>query len=768
LQTGVVSNKAELFALEEIIKPVIQECSWASIKPNFALTLNDGSSRIIDFAIVTERSHIAIEIDGYAYHAEGAISRHKFDDHLDRQNELILQGWAVLRFSFDQTQRETERCRDQLRRLLVDDDLLHRNFSRTETQPTAIQVEALAALAASRAIGRLKGVVALPTGTGKTILSALDAKLVGGRVLFVAHNNEILRQAARAYSKVFGDTAVGFINSTEEHGPDKDLVFANVASFRLGERLEQFARDHFSYVVIDEFHHGAAPSYQKLLKHFQPKFFLGLTATPERTDKQDVISLLDGNLIFSITTAEAIDRGYLVPFCYYGLKDNIDYSEIAHNGYRYEVSDLEKALLIPKRDEAIFNKFNEYAKGSKTIGFCVSIKHADRMAEFFSERGVPSVAIHSGLSLDERSIRINQFERGEVRCVFTRDLFNEGVDVPDTDALLFLRPTESRIVLTQQLGRGLRISPGKKSVRVLDFIGNYKGAERLPEIIQSIAGPIEDEENRRGAKPILIYDNGCQIYFEAEVIENIVVTSISGINPLYYFERIAARSQKLERPLSPLDIYLLLEDAMVSAISACGGYRAFAEKMNSVENEIEVIDVEFSSIDFSKIIEETSTAEDLASIGAVALDILDRIAQSMFKMPVNPTRKYGVNLAWDVHDLCVELVETLAPMCLMKNNVKAFSAKYDLVLDTKDVKMIDEVQNFLLFISGNSVRRDSFAQTNYIRSEVSNLLALPQSVISSVDPMEASVVALERLLDRRSLTWLVDLLDLTSYRSVDL
>lgn len=768
MQSGEVSNFAEHFALQEIIRPVIQESGWEKIIPNYAVTLEDGSTRFIDFAIISERSKIAIEIDGYAYHAEGTITRNKFDDQLNRQNELILQGWALLRFSFDQTQQETQRCRDQLRRLLIDDELLHRNFSRAETQPTAIQIEALAALAACRAEGIRKGLVALPTGTGKTILSALDAKIVGGRVLFIAHNNEILRQAARAYSKVFGTNEVGFINSNEEHAPNKDLIFANVASLRKNGCLDQYARDHFSYVVVDEFHHGAAPSYQRLLTHFDAKFFLGLTATPDRTDRQDVIALLDGNLIFSISTAEAIDRGFLAPFTYYGLKDNIDYAEIKHNGYRYDPSDLEKALLIPKRDNAIFEKYQALAQGAKAIGFCISIKHAERMAEVFTERGIPSVAIHSGLNREERAIRIRRFEQGDIRCAFTRDLFNEGVDVPDTDALLFLRPTESKIIFIQQLGRGLRISPGKKSVRILDFIANYKGADRIPELIQSIAGTINNDDGHKGGKPELIYDNGCRIYFDSEVIDNLVLPSVSATNPTYYFEKIASRCDKLGRPLSPIDLYLLLGDALGSAIDTSGGYSRFTERMNNVEEDLEVVDVEFSAIEFSKAIDRATSIEDLANIGAIALDILDQITEVMTSMPVAPTRKKGINIVWDVHELCTELVKILAPMCLIKTNVTAFAGEFKAETNEQTMQSIESVENFLSFLAKNSVRRDSYAQTNYIRSEGINLLVLPKAVLSSANPESASVVALERILDRRSLTWLTDLLDLTSYRSVDL
>lgn len=768
MQEGIVGNYAEQLALETVIRPAIQESAASCIHPNHGVTLRDGKTRFIDFAIITQQSRIAIEIDGYTYHAEGAITRHEFDDQLSRQNELVMSGWAVLRFSFDQIKSNPDKCQDQLRRLLIDDDELHRNFSRRSTTPTAIQTEALLALQKCRTNGHKKGLVALPTGTGKTILSALDAKRVGGRVLFVAHNNEILRQAANAYRRVFQDPSVGFINSSEDHNPDRDLVFANIASLRSGGRLQKLPKDHFGYIVIDEFHHGAAPSYKELLTYFEPDFLIGLTATPERTDKKDVVALLDSNLVYQITSSEAISRGFLAPFTYYGLRDNIDYTQIRHNGYRYDIGDLEKLLLVPKRDEAIVTKFLELSPKAKAIGFCVSIKHADRMAEVFAASGIPSTSIHSGLTKEERARRISSFEAGEILCAFTRDLFNEGVDVPDTDALLFLRPTESKIIFTQQLGRGLRISPGKKCVRVLDFIGNYKGAEDIPGFVRSIASQTDETDAALQAKPEYVYDNGCRILFADEVIESLVLPNQFHNSPAYFFEKIASKSDKLDRPLTPIDLFMLLGDAMAPTVAACGDYAGFVKRINEIDGDLEIIDEAFSEAEFMRSANMCDTPFYwLDSLQLISIQ-LERLIDIMKGMSQKTSHERAVNIIWDAHDVCVELVKLLSPLCMIRNNIKIHKSEAGGHAPIIELFDLSSCNNFFLFLSSSSIRRDSFAQTNYLKSEGAFILAIPALLSGGGDVEESAINLLDRLLDNKSLVWLMDFHDLTSYRSIDM
>ena len=204
-----------------------------------------------------------------------------------------------------------------------------------------------------------------------------------------------------------------------------------------------------------------------------------MTATPNRTDRKPILKLVDNNLIYQITQREAIERGFLCPFCYYALKDNINYSNIRHNGFRYYLDDLNRLLIIKRRDQAIIKKYKSLIDGVKAIAFCVSIQHTIRASNHFNDEGIPSVAIHSGLTNEQRKKHIRNFREGKYQIAFVRDMFNEGIDFPEVGALLFLRPTESKIIFTQQLGRGLRIYPGKENVKVLDFIGNFINNEKI-------------------------------------------------------------------------------------------------------------------------------------------------------------------------------------------------------------------------------------------------------------------------------------------------
>lgn len=236
--------------------------------------------------------------------------------------------------------------------------------------------------------------------------------------------------------------------------------------------------NEFDYIVIDEVHHGQAPTYQSILRYFKPNLFmLGLTATPDRTDRKDIFQLFDYNKVFEYTLNDAIDNGFLVPYTYYGLTDNIDYSNIRYNGNKYKVEDLDRALIIPERNERIFEEYIKKGNGNKALGFCCSIKHANEMAELFNSKGIPAVAITS--ETPDREKVIKDFRQNAYTVAFTVDLFNEGIDFPDLRVLLFLRPTESKTIFTQQLGRGLRLCGGKGNVVVIDFIGNYKKANLI-------------------------------------------------------------------------------------------------------------------------------------------------------------------------------------------------------------------------------------------------------------------------------------------------
>lgn len=337
--------------------------------------------------------------------------------------------------------------------------------------PHPIQQRALDALKATRRQGYTAGLVVLATGLGKTWLSAFDSELFE-RVLFVAHREEILTQAMATFRCIRPNSRLGRYNGVDKD-VDADVLFASIQTLGRSAHLRHFAPDAFDYVVVDEFHHAAAPTYKKLIGHFTPRFLLGLTATPERTDGGDLLALCQENIVFRCDVFEGIEAELLAPFRYFGVPDEVDYEQIPWRSSAFDEEKLTQALATQARAQNAFEQMQEHG-GSRAIGFCCSRLHADFMAAFFAERGLRAASVHSG---DKSAPRVRSLERlqaGELDVVFAVDMFNEGVDVPEIDTVLMLRPTESAIVWMQQFGRGLRRSTEKSHLVVVDYIGNHR------------------------------------------------------------------------------------------------------------------------------------------------------------------------------------------------------------------------------------------------------------------------------------------------------
>ena len=349
-------------------------------------------------------------------------------------------------------------------------------------EPRGAQIEALCALEDTRAQGAKKALVSAATGVGKTYLAAFDSKAYK-RVLFVAHREEILNQAAVSFRNVRNSEDYGFFNG-DEKCTDKSVIFASVATLGRTEYLNDryFSPDYFSYLVIDEFHHAVNDQYKRIVEYFKPHFLLGLTATPERMDGRNIYEICDYNVPYEISLSDAINKGMLTPFHYYGIFDDTDYSGLHMLRGRYDEKELNETYIgNVHRHDLIYKYYCKY--GSKrALGFCCSRAHAEEMAKEFCKRGIPSVAVYSnadGEFSEDRSVAIGKLKKGEIRVIFSVDMFNEGVDITSVDMVLFLRPTESPIIFLQQLGRGLRRSKGKEYLNVLDFIVNYENAGRV-------------------------------------------------------------------------------------------------------------------------------------------------------------------------------------------------------------------------------------------------------------------------------------------------
>lgn len=387
-------------------------------------------------------------------------------------------------------------------------------------EPTKIQDEALAALVTSRESGYRRGLVVLATGLGKTWLAAFDAVRMGARrILFVAHREEILGQAAATFVRILPKKRVGYYTGRSRDA-DVDVLCASIQTLAKAEHLERFAPQHFDYVVIDEFHHAAAGTYRRLLTYFAPSFLLGLTATPDRTDQSDILSLCDDNLVYSCHLFAGIEAGLLAPFHYHGIRDeSVDYREVPWRNGRFDPEQLSSKLATLARARHALREWRSKAQ-KRTLAFCVSTRHADYMAEQFIREGVSAAAVYAGSALG-RAQALERLHAGTLQVVFSVDLFNEGVDLPSIDTVMMLRPTESKILFLQQLGRGLRRSDGKQYLVVLDFIGNHHSFLQKPQALFSIGATYQALAAfaRKAEQHALDLPAGCYVNYDLAIID---------------------------------------------------------------------------------------------------------------------------------------------------------------------------------------------------------------------------------------------------------
>ena len=386
-------------------------------------------------------------------------------------------------------------------------------------QPRGAQIEALYALEDSRSEGATKGLVQAATGVGKTYLAAFDSAKYE-RVLFVAHREDILKQAAISFKNVRHSDDYGFFYGKQKD-TDKAVIFASVATLGRNEYLTKdfFAPDYFDYMIIDEFHHAVNEQYQRIVKYFKPQFLLGLTATPERMDGKNIYEICDYNVPYVISLKEAINKGMLVPFHYYSIYDETDYSSLHLVKGRYDEKELNETYIgNTKRYDLIYKYYMKY-RSKRALGFCCSRQHAEEMAKEFCKRGIEAVAVYSnadGEFSEDRDKAIEKLKKQEIKMIFSVDMFNEGVDIAALDMVMFLRPTESPIVFLQQLGRGLRISKGKEYLNVLDFIGNYEKAGRAPLLL---SGGKDLGEKSACNYADIEYPDDCIVDFDMRLID---------------------------------------------------------------------------------------------------------------------------------------------------------------------------------------------------------------------------------------------------------
>ena len=463
-------------------------------------------------------------------------------------------------------------------------------------EPRGAQIEAMCALENTRAEGARRALVQAATGVGKTYLAAFDSKKYE-RVLFVAHREEILKQAAESFKNVRNSDDYGFFDG-ESKCTDKSVIFASVATLGRNEYLNDkyFASDYFNYIVIDEFHHAINDQYQRIVNYFNPQFLLGLTATPERMDGRNIYEICDYNVPYEISLKEAINKGMLVPFHYYGIFDDTDYSKLHIVRGRYDEKELNETYIgNVHRYELIYKYYCKYGS-RQALGFCCSKEHAREMAREFSLRGIPSVAVFSDASgeyTEKRNVAIQKLKNGEIKVIFSVDMFNEGVDITSVDMVMFLRPTESPIVFLQQLGRGLRKCRGKEFLTVLDFIGNYEKAGRVRFLLEGksdIHGEVHHPSNT------LRFPDDCLVDFDMKLIDLFAEMDRKylKLKDQILNEYFKVKEMLGKRP-TRLDLFTYMDDNIYEAAithSKDNPFKGYLEFLNDL-GELSQIEVEF-------------------------------------------------------------------------------------------------------------------------------------------------------------------------------
>lgn len=422
-----------------------------------------------------------------------------------------------------------------------------------EITPYDYQKEILEKLEAQRTLyGRTSNLVVAATGVGKTVISAFDYKRFTdrhsrARLLFVAHREEILKQSRDTFRYILKNLNFGDLHVGSHQAQALDHLFISIQSFNSMKLTEHTTPDFYDYIIVDEFHHAAAPSYQKLLSYYKPQIRLGLTATPERMDGKDVLSYFDDTIAAEIRLTDAIDRKLLCPFQYFGVTDQVDLSQVKWSRRGYDLAELENLYTNNKiRAAQILNSMKKYVTDMddvKGLGFCVGVDHALYMAKVFGEAGITAIALHGGSNDEERQQAKSRLTSGEIKMIFVVDLYNEGVDIPAVNTILFLRPTESLTVFLQQLGRGLRLAEGKECLTVLDFIGQAHQDYNFQDKFRALIGHTKHSVQHYVENGFSNLPRGSFIQLEKQAKEYIlrnlkqaIVNRKSLIHKIKYFE----------------------------------------------------------------------------------------------------------------------------------------------------------------------------------------------------------------------------------------
>lgn len=542
--------------------------------------------------------------------------------------------------------------------------------------------------------GRHRNLLVSATGTGKTVMAAVDyarlrQRLKRCRLLFVAHRAEILDQAHATFALALRDPAFGE-KWVGKHRPQAfEHVFASIQSLH-ANGLQDLDPAHFDVVIIDEFHHAAAATYQTLLTRVKPQELLALTATPERSDGLPLLDLFDGRIAADLRLWDAIDQHRLCPFTYFGIHDGTDLSRIPwRKGTGYDVEALSNLLTTTDGwARLVVKELSEHVDDVNTIralGFCVSVDHARYMARVFREAGIPAIAIWGDTPEEERRRALADLRDGAVKVVFSVDLFNEGVDVPAVDTLLLLRPTDSPVLFIQQLGRGLRASRGKSCCTVLDFVGRHHAEFRIDRRFRALLGGTRRELREQIEQGFPLLPAGCHMELD-KVCSTIVLENLKQAAPSKW----PAKVEELRRAASsgkPVTLQTLLTDSELELDDVYSGGRCWSDLREDANlatlrkgpEEAALRKATGRLLHIEDEVRLSAYQEFLASATSPSADSLPNRRKRLLRMLIasiadqaldkKDSIQDGCNLLWDHPQVCAELRELLPVLARSRSHI---------------------------------------------------------------------------------------------------
>lgn len=472
------------------------------------LSLTDGQ---IVFSIREEFEHVWNDADVVD---DEWIARYA-KEYEAKKLALRMQRSAVRELQFEKSVEENDVENN------IDDESL-------EIIPNKMQKEAMISLAELRAKGEKRALLIAATGTGKTYLSIFDVnQMKPKRVLYVAHRDMILNKSEKSFRAILPDIKTGFLNGMQKDW-NADYLFASITTLAKDDVLHQFAKDSFDYIIVDEVHHAGADSYKKIIDYFTPKFLLGLTATPERTDGFDIFSLFDNNIPYEIRLQKALEEDLLCPFHYYGLSDLTVNGEVVDD--KTDFSKLVSSERLRHVEKAM-RLYRNFAYAVKGLIFCSRVEEAAELSRMLNDDGFHTKCLSGSNSDEERERVIEALESDTdpLEYIISVDIFNEGVDIPCVNQIVMLRPTQSAIIFVQQLGRGLRKAAGKSYVSVIDFIGNYENNFFIPIALYG-DNSFNKDNLRRALASRSAAIPGCSTIQINEVARQKIFDSISNAN----------------------------------------------------------------------------------------------------------------------------------------------------------------------------------------------------------------------------------------------